>query len=151
MIENLSKSASVTLLKNNYTGHLAFIAQRIPFALPITYYYDTANNAIISYSSKGLKIDAMRENDTVSLQVEEIESNSNWQSVLVLGTFEELHGSDAKYYLHQFTEGVKSIIAQKEHKHPEFISEFSSKLYSRGIPIVYRIKILEIIGKRKET
>tara|TARA_R110000764_G_scaffold240089_1_gene342303 strand:+ start:77111 stop:77563 length:453 start_codon:yes stop_codon:yes gene_type:complete len=150
-MEYLSKSACVTLLKNNYLGHLAFIAQGVPFTLPITYYYDKSNNAIISYSSKGHKIDAMRENSSVSLQVGEVISNSNWQSVMVHGTFDELQGSDAKYYLHQFTEGVKSIIAQKEHKHPEFISEFSSKLYSRGTPVVYRIKILEIIGKRKET
>lgn len=55
----------------------------------------------------------MRENSLVSLQVEEIESNNNWLSVLAHGTFEELQGSEAQSQLYQFTEGVKSIIAKK--------------------------------------
>ncbi len=36
-------------------------------------------------------------------------------------------------------------------KDPEFISEFSSKIYGQGIPIVYRIKIQEITGKFRES
>ena len=70
---------------------------------------------------------------------------------MVHGTYEELQGPDAKFKLHQFTEGVKDIILRKEKRETEYISEFSSKLYSRGNPTVYRIKILEITGKRKET
>ncbi|TLP74251.1 pyridoxamine 5'-phosphate oxidase family protein [Maribacter sp. ACAM166] len=150
-MENLSNSEIITLLKKNYLGHLAYISNGRPSSLPITYYFDEANNAIISYSSEGHKIDSMRENGSVSLQVEEVKSNSNWLSVLVHGTFEELSGSDAKSQLHQFTKGVKSVITKKEHSHPEFISEFSSKLYLKSVPIVYRINIIEITGKRKET
>ena len=147
----LSKSESITLLKDNYIGHLSYIAQGHPFTLPITYFYDLGSNAIISYSAEGHKIDAMRKNGAVSLEVEEIVSNNNWHSILAHGTFEELKGTDAKYYLHQFTEGVKSIIKEKEHTLPEFISEFSSKSSSKKIPVVYRFKILEITGRRKEA
>ena len=150
-MENLSKSEIITLLKDNYIGHLSYIAQGRPFTIPITYFYDLGSNAIISYSAEGHKMEAMRKNGAVSLEVEEIVSNSNWQSVLAHGTFDELHGSDAKYYLHQFTEGVKNIIKQKEQTLPEFISEFSSKSSSKKIPVVYRIKILEITGRRKEA
>lgn len=150
-MENLSKSEIITLLKDNYIGHLSYIAQGRPFTIPITYFYDLGSNAIISYSAEGHKMEAMRKNGAVSLEVEEIVSNSNWQSVLAHGTFDELHGSDAKYYLHQFTEGVKNIIKQKEQTLPEFISEFSSKSSSKKIPIIYRIKILEITGRRKEA
>jgi nitroimidazol reductase NimA-like FMN-containing flavoprotein (pyridoxamine 5'-phosphate oxidase superfamily) len=148
---DLSSNECIRVLKTNYTGHLGFISQGDPYVLPITFYYNQADNTIISYSEEGHKIKAMRINRSVSLQVEEVVSNSNWQSVLVHGTFEEIKGSNAKYLLHQFAEGVKNILNVKEHKHPEFISEFSSKTYSGGVPIVYRIKILEIKGKRKET
>ncbi len=148
---DLTSSECIRLLKNNYTGHLGFISQGDPYVIPITYYYNQADNTIISYAEEGHKINAMRENGSVSLQVEEIISNSNWQSVLVFGTFEEIKGSNAKYLLHQFAEGVKNIFKHREHKHPEFISEFSSKVYSGGIPIVYRINISEVKGKRKET
>src|SRR5690606_20756879 len=119
--------------------------------VPITYYFHLPDNTIISYSVLGHKIHAMRKNNSVSMVVEDIRSMTNWESVLVHGTYEELEGSTAKQQLHQFTQGVKEILHQKEHKEVEFISEFSSKLYSRGIPIVYRINILEITGKRKEA
>jgi nitroimidazol reductase NimA-like FMN-containing flavoprotein (pyridoxamine 5'-phosphate oxidase superfamily) len=147
---NLTTNEVIRVIKGNYTGHLGFIAQNSPHVLPITYYYDESNNSIISYSAEGNKIDAMRENNNVCLQIEEIVSNNNWQSVLVYGTFEELHGADAKQKLHQFTEGVREIIKWKEKRQTDFIGEFSSKLSSRGTSIVYRININEFTGKRKE-
>jgi hypothetical protein len=148
---DLTSSECIRLLKNNYTGHLGFISQGYPYVIPITFHYNQADNTIISYSEEGHKINAMRNNGSVSLQVQDIISNSNWQSVLVHGTFEEIKGSNAKYLLHQFAEGVKDKVKVKEHKHPEFISEFSSKTYSGGVPIVYRINVSEMKGKRKET
>ncbi len=148
---DLTTNESIRILMDNYTGHLGYISQHQPYVLPITYYYDKEDHSIISYSSEGHKIEAMRNNHSVSLLVEEIISSKNWQSVMAHGTFEELQGADAKFKLHQFTEGVKSLILRKEHRETEFISEFSSKLYSRGNPTVYRIKILEVTGKRKET
>lgn len=148
---DLTTSASARVFRNNYLGHLAYLSQGKPSVIPITYYFDPTDNTIISYTAEGHKIDAMRKNKSVAVQVEEIQSMFNWESAMVHGTFEELKGSDAKQKLHQFTEGIKSIIRQKEHKEVEFINEFSSKIYARGIPIVYQIKILEMVGKRRET
>ncbi|MGB5229662.1 MAG: pyridoxamine 5'-phosphate oxidase family protein, partial [Eudoraea sp.] len=138
MIKKLETKECIELLNNNYIGHLAFISQKEPYVLPITYYYNQANNTIIAYSSEGHKVEAMRKNDTVSLEVEEIKSVNNWRSVHLHGTFEELQGIDAKYLLHEFTQNVKKIITRKEGVHPKFIGEFSSKLAEQGIPIVYR-------------
>ncbi len=148
---DLTSSEVLNILNDNYTGHLGFTLEGNPFVLPISYYYDKEDHAIISYSAEGHKIDAMRKNPSVSLFIAEVQSVYNWQSVLVHGTFEELKGTDAKQQLHQFTEGIQSIIKNKEDRETEFISEFSSKGYSRGVPVVYRIKIREITGKRKET
>ena len=148
---NLKLNESTRILSHNYVGRLAFIAQDKPFAVPITYFFDPQDNTILSYSGEGHKIDAMRKNPSVSLQVDEIQSVHNWESALVHGSFEELKGSDAKQKLHRFAEGVKSIIQSKERKEVEFINEFSSKEYSGKNSIVFRINILEITGKRKET
>ena len=148
---DLKTNEGLRILRNNYVGHLAFIAQNKPFTVPITYYFDSKDNSIISYSGNGHKIEAMRKNHFVSLQVDEVQSVHNWESVLVHGIFEELNGDDAKKKLHLFADGVKSIIHSKERKEVEFINEFSSKRYSGEHSIVYRINILEITGKRKET
>lgn len=148
---DLTTSECTRVLRDNFMGHLAFISKEQPFVVPITYYFDPTDNTVISYSALGHKIHAMRKNKSVSMVVEDIQSMTNWESVMIHGTYEELEGSTAKQKLHQFTQGVKGLLLQKEHKEVEFISEFSSKLYSRGVPIVYRINILEIRGKRREA
>lgn len=148
MIKDLGSGECIQLLCNNYIGHLAYIVGESPFVIPITYYYDQSHNSIISYSLEGHKIDAMRKNRSVSLEVDEIESVNRWKSVLAHGKFEELSGIDAKNLLHEFSNGVKEIIHRKETKKLQFISESSSKLGPEGSsPIVYRIQLLEITGK----
>ncbi len=151
MIKNLETEECFDLLRNNYLGHLAYISKGVPYVVPITYFYDHANNCIISYSAEGYKIRAMRKKRSVSLQVEEIDSIHHWRSVLVHALFEELHQIDAKYELHEFAKGVKSIIERKENYRLSSISEFSSRLHARGIPIVYRLKIVEVTGKQRES
>lgn len=137
-------------MSNNYIGHLAFIAGKWPFSIPITYYYNQAKNTIISYAAEGHKIKAMRKNPNVSLEVNEIDSVNNWRSVLAHGKFEELHGIDARYYLHEFAEGVKNVIYRKEGKMTKSIDEFSCKMESRTNPIVYKIVIDEMTAKVRE-
>jgi len=151
MRKNLDKEECKRILGNNYIGHLAYIYRKHPFVVPITYYYDESSNAIICYSGEGHKISAMRKNSAVSLEVSEIESVNNWQSVLVEGVFEELEGIDAKAQLHGFSLGVKDLIIQKERRDLHFISEFSSKIYKDDIPIVFKIQIEEITGKKRRS
>ena len=148
-MENLELTECAEMLKNNYICHLAFISQQWPFVIPITYYYDQTDNCIISYSGEGHKIDAMRSNNLVSIQVEEIEYINKWKSILILGKFEEITGLDAKCFLKQFVTSVKLNILKKEKKDLHFINEFSSKIDSGSRPIVYRIKILEITGMQR--
>ncbi|AKA34265.1 pyridoxamine 5'-phosphate oxidase family protein [Flagellimonas lutaonensis] len=153
MIKNLGQKDCIELLRNKYIGRLAYMVGKIPFVAPITYYFlDIENDGgIISYSLEGHKIDAMRKNRYVSLQVDEIESMDHWKSVLVHGEFEELHQIDAKHLLHEFSQGVKDLINRNPNKDVQFIHEFSSKLGAEGSsPIVYRINILEITGKQRE-
>ena len=147
MIKILTKKDSLQLLESNYIGHLAYIYRNRPFIVPVTYFFDSENNLIIGYSSEGHKINAMRKNKEVALEVSEIESVSDWNSVVVHGTFEELEGSDAKAYLHSFSLGVKNLIIKKKQKELDFISQFSSKISNDDMPIVFIIKIDEITGR----
>ena len=151
LIQDLKTKEAVQLLTNNYIGHLAFLVGKRPFCVPITFFYDKDNNTIISYAIQGHKIKAMRQNPEVCLAISDIDSVSSWRSVMVHGTFEELKSIDAKYYLHEFSEGVKGVIRRKEKDHLKFINEFSAKLESVGIPVIYRIVLDDMTAKfRKE-
>ncbi|RTE55225.1 flavin mononucleotide-binding protein [Arenibacter aquaticus] len=149
MFKDLNTEACKHLLDANYIGRIGYISKNNADIIPITYYYDADQHSIISYSGEGFKIDAMRKNESVSFQVDEIESVNQWKSVLLYGTFEELSGSDAKRLLHKFSEGVKKNISKKENASPKFIGEFSSKLSAIGSPVVYRINISGMTGKQR--
>lgn len=151
MFINLEDKEIKFTLENNYIGYLGYIYRNRPYIVPITYYFNKENNTITCYSSEGHKINAMRKNNVVSLQVASIDSVTNWKSVLVHGTFEQLLGSDAKAYLHKFSLGVKEVIMKQEHKTVNYINEFSSKIYNDDIPIVFIIKIEEFTGKKRNT
>ncbi|WP_281541167.1 pyridoxamine 5'-phosphate oxidase family protein [Maribacter aestuarii] len=151
MRRNLKEKECKELLSNNYIGYLGYISGSYPHVVPITYHYDEATHTITSYSSEGHKIDAMRKNPLVSLCVDEISSVANWESVLVHGTFTELTGIDAKHMLRQFSEGVKNIINRAPEKNAQFISEFSAKIEKEKQPLVFRINIEEITGKKRES
>jgi len=151
MIKNLELSECLELLERNYIGRLAFISHGDPYIIPITFFHDSKEKCILSYSAKGHKIEAMRIYDSVALQVDEIKSIQEWRSVLIHGKFEELDGTTAKSYLRKFAEGVQDTISRKKGATPKFIQDFSSRLQQRGIPIVYRIAINDISGKLRES
>ncbi len=151
MFKNLEDKEIRYILENNYIGQLGYIYRNRPFLVPITYFFDKESNAIICYSGDGHKMNAMRKNSTVSLLITEIETVTDWKSVLLHGTFEQHFGSEAKAYLHKFSLGVKDIILEKDHKKANFISEFSSKIYNEEIPAVFLIKIEEMTGKKRNA
>ena len=148
-MQPMTINESIRLLSENYIGRLGYFSQSRPEIIPITYYFDPENHAILSYSGPGNKIEAMRKNPLITFQVDEITDLENWKSVLLYGSFEELEGIDAKAMLHQFSEGVKKVLENKEKSTPEFIREFSSKINSPDTPIVYRLNIDEINGRQR--
>ena len=144
---NLTEKENKEVLAGNYLGNIAYISGSSPFMVPMTYYFD--GDAIIGYSSEGHKTNAMRKNNNISLHVLEIKDVNNWTSVLVHGLYEELKDGDAKRCLRKFAGGIKDIVLKKEEKNLHFISEFSSKIYNDEIPVVFKIVIDEIKGKRR--
>lgn len=147
MPNDLKSSECTQLLRDNYIGRLGYISSGQPYIVPITYYFDEEAKSIIGYTSEGHKTRAMRENPSVSVQVDEIKAVKNWKSVQIIGSFEKVDGSDARYYFSEFAKGVKSLRSQGRKMHPELISDFSSKVQTGEIPIVYKIRIKEMIGK----
>lgn len=150
MYTTLEEKQSLSILKNDYLAHLSYIYQNRPYVVPITYFYDANRNVIICYSGEGHKMNAMRKNNQVALSVVDVDGLTQWRSVMVHGEFEQLFGSDAKAYLHEFSLGIKNLIAEKEQTELSFISEFSSKLVNENLPMIFIIKIDEVTGKTRK-
>ncbi|WP_369994294.1 pyridoxamine 5'-phosphate oxidase family protein [Winogradskyella sp.] len=149
MIRPLDQEECKLILNQNYIGHLAYTHQNKPYVLPITYFYK--GDKIICYSGDGHKIYALRQNNAVALEVSDIKSVTNWQSVVAHGSYQELEGSTAKSLLHEFSLGVKDVIMRKELRDLDFINEFSAKIDSDDIPIVFVINVEEMTGKMRRN
>lgn len=149
MIADLEHRECQFILENNFIGHLGYISGNKPYVVPITYFFDKDENHIICYSGEGHKIQAMRKNKQISLQVADIKSVNHWKSVLVNGNFQLYFGTEARAYLHTFSLGIKNVITDTKHKKVDFISEFSSKIESDEAAFVFLIKIKSLIGKKR--
>lgn len=145
----LSKEECFSILGDNYIGRLGYLHNSKPEIVPITFYFDNQKKTITSYSGAGRKIRSMRKDPNICLQADEIKNVQNWKSVMIIGTFQELSGSDAKITLRNFSDGVKGIISKKEHKDLSYLEEFSSKIKDSNELVIYQINIIEIKGMER--
>ncbi len=151
MIRTLNETERLKLLETNYIGNLSYIYRDRPYIAPITYFFNKKANLIIGYSTEGHKVKAMRKHNNVCLSVSNIDSVNSWKSVLAQGVFIEVSGSEAKAKLHEFSLGVKDLIIKKEHRELDFISQFSSKISTDDLPVVFIIRIEEVTGKMRQN
>ncbi|RAZ91032.1 pyridoxamine 5'-phosphate oxidase family protein [Mesorhizobium hawassense] len=86
-IRTLSALECTKLLTANRVGRLGCAKDGQPYVVPI--YYTYADNRLYAFSMLGKKIDWMRINPLVSVQVDRHGSAQGWKSVVVSGRYEE--------------------------------------------------------------
>ncbi|WP_196777401.1 pyridoxamine 5'-phosphate oxidase family protein [Candidatus Nitrosocosmicus hydrocola] len=150
------------LLKSELIGRIGCFDGNKVYVVPVTYAYD--NGYIYGHTKDGLKIRIMRKNPNVCFEVDWMKDMSNWKSVIVYGTFEELKGDDANNGLDILMKSIMSNLdreplSTKDPDHDDlgienfaFLHSFLSPfLHSKNNEIfeivVYRIKINEATGK----
>lgn len=94
MISTLSEEHAKQMLTHNKIGRLGCIFDGEPYVVPVNYVYDGVS--IFIHSLYGKKINAMRENPRVCFQIDEIEDDFNWRSVIVYGNYEEIALKDER-------------------------------------------------------
>ena len=88
MLTRLSENKSRSVLSATRVARLGCIVNGEPYVVPINYYFE--DGCAHSHSLPGLKISALRENPRACLQVDEVESDIRWRSVLAFGKYEEI-------------------------------------------------------------
>jgi len=84
----LNEAEAKALLSSAKIGRLGCVDNGEPYVVPINYVFE--DGSIYSHSLPGRKIDALRAHPRACLQVDEIEDDFNWRSVLAHGDFEEI-------------------------------------------------------------
>ncbi|MER8963320.1 pyridoxamine 5'-phosphate oxidase family protein [Mesorhizobium sp. M0959] len=88
LIRTLSALECTKLLTANRVGRLACAKDGQPYVVPL--HYAHPDNHLYAFSMLGKKIDWMRANPLVSVQVDERGQGRGWRSVVVDGRYEEL-------------------------------------------------------------
>lgn len=146
MIHTLSPEATDAVLLQNYIGHLACCEDNTPYVVPITYYFDQPSNSIISYTAEGRKVEILRNNPKVCIEVSEVTNLSEWRSVIINGTFEELTGMDAMESIRLLSTRLTRLINEQGHPHVEFIKDMN-RAAEDSPKVVYRINITDKEGR----
>jgi nitroimidazol reductase NimA-like FMN-containing flavoprotein (pyridoxamine 5'-phosphate oxidase superfamily) len=94
VIRKLDEAQIELLLRTAIVGRIACSHpdEPRPYLVPLAYGYD--GDAIYAHSGPGRKLDYMRANPLVTIEVDTAEASDRWRSVVAEGEFEELSGID---------------------------------------------------------
>jgi uncharacterized protein len=140
MFVGLSEDESRRVLNAARVARLGCIVEGGPYIVPINYYFE--DGCAYSHSLPGLKISALRENPRACLQVDEVESDIRWRSVLAFGRYEEISSPSER----------SKTLGKLLNQFPMLTPVESAIAEDAGPPpvIVYRIRINKITGVAEE-
>lgn len=145
MIGFLNQQQIEYLLRSEVVGHLGCSSPDQVYVVPITYVFD--QNAIYAHTREGQKVDMMRENPRVCLEVSNITSLSHWQSVIIQGSFIELNGDEAEDALQKIVNRVHPL-ANTETMVPRHSLQRPQSTTDQHVHlVVFKIAIHETTGK----
>src|SRR5262249_12800589 len=130
----LKECDSMAILQRSSLGRLGCVDHEAPYVVPVNYLFDGQD--IYIHSLPGRKIDAMRTNSRVCLQVDEIKDAFHWQSVIAFGNYEEIED-----------EGRREEILAKLFRRLPHMTPVETQM-SEGLneTILFRIKVAAITG-----
>ena len=145
-INELDNSQIDHLLQTEVVGRIGCHVDGRTYVVPITYVYDGEN--IYGHTIEGTKTRMMRANPKVCFEVDHVDGLTKWQSVIVQGQFEELHGADADYAMRLLIDRIKPQITGM-HLPPHGFEQaemLNATARARKV-VVYRIKLIERTGR----
>jgi nitroimidazol reductase NimA-like FMN-containing flavoprotein (pyridoxamine 5'-phosphate oxidase superfamily) len=90
LIHELDTTECAAILKRTSLGRLGCSNADQPYVVPIYFSYDADAQCVYAFSGIGQKVNWMRDNPKVCLEVDEIDDKNHWRSVIVVGRYEEI-------------------------------------------------------------
>lgn len=134
------------ILARATVGRLACSHQDQPYVIPIYLAYD--DGWIYVFATFGKKIEWMRENPKVCVEIEEVAAQSQWVSIIANGRYEELPEP-------QFTQErahARKLLEKRHHWWLNAMAERRMSSPDQSVePIFFRIHVDSVTGLRGEA
>jgi nitroimidazol reductase NimA-like FMN-containing flavoprotein (pyridoxamine 5'-phosphate oxidase superfamily) len=143
IVHTLTREECVEILERNHLGRLGCSRYDQPYIVPVHYSFDREQQCVFGFSSIGQKVDWMRANPKVCLEVEEIADKYHWLTVVVTGRYNEIHQTPGEAAMRRRAENMFR-------RRPEWWFPAVAKVADREPHdvVVYRISIEAVSGRR---
>ena len=141
VIEEMTEQECRAILAGTNVVRLACARNNQPYIVPI--HVDLDGEFLYGYATLGQKIEWMRQNPLVCLEIDELFTHGQWASVVVFGYYEELPHTP-EY------EGSRTVAERLFQRHPAWWEPASvaPDPHEPRTPIVFRIRIDRVTGRR---
>ena len=166
LIQEMTMSECLRILACTRLGRLACARENQPYVVPIYFVYDEPY--LYGFTTLGQKVEWMRSNPLVCVEVDEVEDSDHWRSIVIFGQYEELPDTpewEQERRLHAHEPGRRTArpawTSSPERlrayallqKHAEWWEPGCASCTHRSpeqpfIPVFYRIRIDRITGRR---
>ena len=93
LVHELTAAQCREVLSRTHLARLACSRADQPYVVPVSFSYEADSNRLFSFSAVGKKIHWMRENPKVYLEIEDVEDQFHWTTVVLFGRYEEIDDS----------------------------------------------------------
>jgi hypothetical protein len=138
-VAELTREESTALLARNHLGRLAFTFYERVDIEPVGYTYE--DHWLYGRTSPGAKIFTVKHHPWVALQVDEIQSAVDWESVVVHGTFQILDPLRSTTDRVVYERAFQIIRAEDP-------TAFTDEDFAPHRSVIFRIHVDEIVGRR---
>ncbi|QJX01265.1 pyridoxamine 5'-phosphate oxidase family protein [Frigoriglobus tundricola] len=90
VIRELNREECLRVLAQAEVARLACAHENQPYVVPVSLAYDETSGCLYGFTTPGQKVEWMRTNPLVCVEVDEIAACDRWVSVIATGRYEEL-------------------------------------------------------------
>lgn len=136
MISRMNAEQSYALLRGGRVAHLGLVERGGPYVVPVNYVFD--GEYFYFHTLPGRKVNAMRADPRVCVQVDEVRGDFCWKSVVAFGRAEELTGPDARAH------ALSMLLAIFPHLTP--VESLIAGDAAAPRPLTFRIRLEHVTG-----
>jgi nitroimidazol reductase NimA-like FMN-containing flavoprotein (pyridoxamine 5'-phosphate oxidase superfamily) len=141
VIQEMTERECHAMLAAKNIARLACARDNQPYIIPI--HVDFEDGYLYSFATSGQKVEWMRQNPLVCLEIDELTTQTQWASVVVFGHYEELPLTP------EYADS-RRVAERLFQRHPIWWEPASVPLASSEprTPIVFRIRVGRVSGRR---
>ena len=143
-IHEMTEFECCQALQQATVGRLACARDNQPYVVPM--YFAFHRDHIYAFTTLGQKVEWMRTNPLVCVEVDERTAHDEWQSIVVFGHYEEL--PDLPEYEAARVKAHELLGKHAMWWEPAYVGAMHRALPHSDTPIFYRIKIDSMTGHR---